>query len=105
MIDTSQKLIYMTFKTIIPSKKTIKSIDKMLETLTVEGVNPEVLEGMTEAEKQEFVDIVRQDVIKFRNGEMRVCEGDINDIMDEILLESIACYESGIIRASQTHHA
>jgi hypothetical protein len=90
----------MTFKTIIPSKKTIKSIDKMLETLTVDGVNPEVLEGMTEAEKQEFVDIVRQDVIKFRNGEMRVCDEPLDKIFDEILLETIAQNENGIARRS-----
>jgi len=90
----------MTFKTITPSKKTIKSINKMLESLTVDGVNPEVLEGMTEAEKQEFVDIVRHDVIKFRNGEMRVCDEPLDKIFDEILLETIAQNENSIARRS-----
>ena len=88
----------MTFKTITPSKKAIKSIDKMLETLTVEGVNPEVLEGMTEAEKKEFVGIVRQDVIKFRNGEMRVCDEPLDKIFDEILLETIAQNENSVAK-------
>ena len=96
----SQKFIYMTYKTITPTKKTIKSIDKMIQSLIVDGVNPEVLEGMTEAEKQEFVNIICRDVIRLRNGEIVVCDAPLDDIFDEILLETITQNENNIARRS-----
>jgi vacuolar-type H+-ATPase subunit H len=54
----------------------------------VENLNPEAVEGYSQELKEEIVADTLETMISFKNGTLQYCEGEISDILDEIIEEN-----------------
>ena len=78
----------MTYRTIVPTQAQIEMFENDMKNLTVENLNLEGIENCSQQFKEELVADTIAFATSFKNGTLQVCEGEIGDILNEIIEEN-----------------